>query len=66
VVAIPRNARQKLAGIGGGEHPHRTVAHALRQLGIERHQLVMEFGRVLVDRGEQRRVRGKPGTAASM
>jgi hypothetical protein len=50
------DARQQLARIGGPQDPHAAVGHALREIGIEGHELVVQLGRVLVDRGEQRRV----------
>ena len=53
-VATGGDARQQLARVGGLQDPHGAVGHALRQIGIERDQLMVQLGRVLVDRGEQR------------
>ena len=47
----------KLARVGRLQDPHAPVGHALREIGVEGHQLVVHLGRVLVDRGEQRRAR---------
>ncbi|MBC7140202.1 MAG: hypothetical protein H5U17_16100 [Defluviimonas sp.] len=53
-VAIGGDARKQLAGVGLPQNPHAAVGHALREIGIEWHQLVLQLGRVLVDRGEER------------
>ena len=59
-IARRRDARQQLARVGGLQDPHGAVGHALRQIGVEGHQLVVQLGRVLVDRREQRRRRRNP------
>ena len=57
-ITLAGDARQKLAGIGRLQDPHAAIAHALRQRGVERHQLMVQLGGVLVDGGEECRVRG--------
>ena len=60
--------KSRLAAMRGSSSPAsvacrirtRAVGHALRQIGIEGHELMVQLGRVLVDRGEQRRCRRYP------
>ena len=54
-IAVGGDAGQQLACVSGLQDPHRAVGHALRQIGIEGDELMVQLGRVLVDRGEQRR-----------
>jgi hypothetical protein len=53
-VAIGGDARQQIARIGRPQDPHAAVGHALREFRVERHELVVQLRRVLVDRSEER------------
>jgi hypothetical protein len=62
VVGRGGDAREQLVRLGGAQDVHRAIAQPLGERRVERHELVVQLGGVLVDRGEQRRA---PREAAS-
>jgi hypothetical protein len=50
-------ARQEFLAVRCRDDPNRAIGHTLRQAAVERYQLEPDLFGVLVDGGEQRRVR---------